>query len=377
MPSSTSSNAASAVPTRLHKLPPLPTAASLESLDLLRACIPAHRALSAFAQCCRQLMVADVAVDTFKWLNAAGAMQLDGDLISRRELLSAPVAHRNAIVTRYVSCADFATSRLTEEPVGSVLALELAGRLSDQSSTHAETQATNQAKTRAATQATTLRRDKPDVSTARIDFPSPLGAERLQSLLENWQGFMQQDAGSLDPLLIAAAAHGQWSAMRPFTRLNIATGQLLTSLLLVEEGLLAGPVLPLAHRFAKNSDNYWCQLNGAIRDGNRTAWLHHFLLEIEASALHATDVMVAWEKHLNLLAVRLPELLPKSPSTELLRLCANPSFGISDLADTGITRRQTATAWMQRLIDADLLKEGRAGKEKRYINPVILELILK
>ncbi len=373
MPSSTSSNAAAAVPTRLHKLPPLPTAASLESLDLLRACIPAHRALSAFTQSCRQSSVADIANDAFKWLNAAAALQLDGELISRRELLSAPVAHRNTVVARYVSCADIAASRLAEEPVGSVLALELAGRLSDQSSTQAATQATTQA----ATRATTLRRDKPDVSTARIDFPSPLGAERLQSLLENWQSFLQQDAGSLDPLLIAAAAHGQWSAMRPFTRLNIATGQLLTSLLLVEEGLLAGPVLPLAHRFAKNSDNYWRQLNGAIRDGNRTAWLRHFLLEIEASALHATDVMVAWENHLNLLADRLPELLPKSPSTELLHLCASPSFGISDLADTGITRRQTATAWMQRLIDAGLLKEGRAGKEKRYINPALLELILK
>lgn len=356
MSSRTSLKDASNSPTRQVRLPRLPSVASLETVDLLRACVPAHRALGAFAQCCRQSPVSDTACDTFTWLNAASAVQLDGTLVSIREMLTAPEAHRQKALARYVAQADSATSRLASEPVGSVLALELASGLS--------------AKT------VTVRRGELSAVSRHIVEPPPTGAERLQMLLENWQGFVQQDAESLDPLLIAGAAHGQWIAMQPFTEVNTSTGQLLTSLLLVEEGLMPAPVLPLIHTFAKNSDNYWTHLNDAISEGKRDAWLRHFLLEVESSAIYATRLMMAWQQHLDLLSEKLPELLPKTPSATLVHLCGTPSFGISDLADSGISRRQTATAWMQRLVDAGLLKEGRAGKEKRYINPVVLDLIL-
>ncbi len=341
---------------RPARLPRLPSVASFETVELLRACLPAHRALGAFEQCCRQSPVSAAACDTFTWLNAAAALQLDGTLCSLRELLASPETHRPEALARYVTQTKNAASRLVTEPVGSVLALELASGVS--------------AKT------ATVRRGESGPAAKRIVKSPPAGAEHLQMLLENWQNFVRQDAGSLDSLLIAGAAHGQWIALQPFTHANTATGQLLTSLLLVEEGLVSAPVLPLTHTFARNSDNYWQHLDGAISHGMRDNWLRHFLLEIETSAVYATRVMVAWQEHLDLLFAKLPELLPKPPSAELVRLCGTPSFGISDLADAGISRRQTATAWMQRLVDAGLLKEGRAGKEKRYINPVLLNLIL-
>jgi len=356
MSSRTSSKSVQASSATIYKLPPLPSALSMESVDLLRASIPAHRALGAFTQCIHQSAVSSSAKDVFSWLNAAAAWQLDGTLISIRDLLCLPVAQRDEQICRYQSLAASATARLAQESVGSVLALELASGLSSKSAT--------------------VRRSELDSSSSRITVPAPKGAERLQMLLENWQGFVQRDAESLDPLLVAAAAHGQWIAMRPFTHANIATGQLLTSLLLVEEGLMVEPVLPLTHSFAKNSDNYWKHLNRAIRDGYRNAWFQHFLNEVESSAVAATNILLAWDTHLEELTEQLPQLLPKTPSASLIRLCANPSFGISDLADVGITRRQTATAWMQRLVEAGVLNEKRAGKEKRYVNPAVLDLIL-
>ena len=352
----TSSKDVSTLTKRPARLPRLPPTASFETVELLRACVPAHRALGAFEQCCRQSPISDAASETFKWLNAAAALQLDGTLCSLRELLISPETHRPEGLARYVTQTKVAASRLPSEPVGSVLALELASGLS--------------AKT------TTVRRDKLSPAGKHIVKSPPVGAEHLQMLLENWQGFVRQDAGSLDPLLVAGAAHGQWIALQPFTHANTVTGQILTSLLLVEEGLISSPVLPLIHTFAKNSDNYWMHLDGAISEGKRDNWLRHFLQEIETSAIQATGMMMAWHEHLDMLFEKLPELLPKTPSAELVRLCGAPSFGISDLANAGISRRQTATAWMQRLVDAGLLKESRVGKEKRYINPAILKLIL-
>jgi len=215
----TSSKDVSTLTKRPARLPRLPPTASFETVELLRACVPAHRALGAFEQCCRQSPISDAASETFKWLNAAAALQLDGTLCSLRELLISPETHRPEGLARYVSQTNVAASRLPSEPVGSVLALELASGLS--------------AKT------TTVRRDKLSPACKHIVKSPPIGAEHLQMLMENWQGFVRQDAGSLDPLLIAGAAHGQWIALQPFTHANTVTGQILTSLLLVEEGLLS------------------------------------------------------------------------------------------------------------------------------------------
>ena len=121
----TSSKDVSTLTKRPARLPRLPPTASFETVELLRACVPAHRALGAFEQCCRQSPISDAASETFKWLNAAAALQLDGTLCSLRELLISPETHRPEGLARYVSQTNVAASRLPSEPVGSVLALEL------------------------------------------------------------------------------------------------------------------------------------------------------------------------------------------------------------------------------------------------------------
>ena len=59
-----------------------------------------------------------------------------------------------------------------------------------------------------------------------------------------------------------------------------------------------------------------------------------------------------------------------------MQLCARPSFGLADAIDTGLQRRQTAASWLARLVDGGLLREARAGKEKRFVNDAVMALLL-
>ena len=69
--------------------------------------------------------------------------------------------------------------------------------------------------------------------------------------------------------------------------------------------------------------------------------------------------------------------LPKEPSLALIDVCNRPSFGLAELSYVGLSRRQTASAWMQRLISQGVLTELRVGKEKRYINNAVLNLLTR
>lgn len=341
-------------------LPTLPSPSALETVASLKAAIPARAALSAFSQSLQQSTVWPAARSAFVLLDSVGSLQLDGEVIEVQSALQTG-GFGSASLTRHVQARIDTHGRLSTEPVGSTLALELASALHG---------APVSVRRRAIDQC-----DSSADNWHYAQLSPPKGAERLQALLEDWQAFVQQQSADLDPLLMACAAHGQWIALRPFTQSNIATGQLLSALLLCEEGLLPAPALPLALYFSRHADRYWEALYKAVAYGDHAGWIRFFMAAVVEASVDATAQVARWENHLQALTMTMHECLPKQPSTELILTCARPSFSLSDLAACGLTRRQTASSWMQKLMAADVLVEGRAGKEKRYINKAVVELL--
>lgn len=343
-------------------LPMLPAASRFETIDTLKAAIPARAALATFAQALKQSSISDTATSAFSVLESVGALQMQGEALELSASLSAgDDCHTSDILHRHILARRYAHTHLTSEPVGSLLALDLAAAL------HGKP--------------TAIRRSAaPDKSCSIVDenflnLTPPTGAERLQALLENWHSFIQRDSGDLDPLIMAAAANGQWMALRPFSHQNIAVGQLLTLLLLCEEDLLCAPALPLSLYLSRRSNRHWQFLYHAVAFGDHLAWLRFFMTAVTEACIDATDQLLQWERKNVSMKEAMHELLPKPPSDALLEVCYKPSFGLADLSDCGLARRQTATAWMQRLLDAGLLSEVRIGKHKRYINKDVMSLL--
>lgn len=345
---------------RTGVLPTLPAGSRLESIQALKATIAARAALAAFAQALKQTAMGDAAGSAFALMDAVGAAQLEGEPLDLLEALRAsePASSR---LQSHLNARHQAHARLLDEPVGSTLALELASALHN--------------KPVSVRRGAALESDSGSTSPYYSRLSPPRGAERLQALLEDWQGFVQQDAGDLDPLLMAAAAHGQWIALRPFTHANILTGQLLTALLLCEEDLLPSPSLPLALYFSRHADAHWQQLYVAMAHGDHTCWIEFFMTAVTESAVKATGILMQWEKLAMEQAKIMNISLPKPPDAALIAVCTRPSFGMADLAQAGLSRRQTASSWMQKLMAEGLLSEMKLGKEKRFVNDAVIRLL--
>ena len=349
--------------------PPLWSGVEIESVSLLKAALPAHRALAACAQALVRTPLAAGTLEGLALLDAVGAVQLDGVPIDPRTELELPRHQLDGAVARQLE----ALSRAREdgEPVGSTRALELAMVIAGRT--------------------VAIRRRAPDTAEAglwvgaavgggpgavRRSPPLPQGAERLQGRLERWQAFVQRESGDLDPLLMCGTALAEWLAIRPFTAGNVRVGQLLAQLLLIEEELLPVAVLPLSLHVSRHSEACWQALQTTRAASHPEPWLRFFLGAVEASARDTLERLARWEEVLATLPITLEALLPKSPSRALVQLCARPSFGLADAIDTGLARRQTAAAWLARLVEGGVLRETRAGKEKRFVNDAVVSILL-
>jgi Fic family protein len=63
-------------------------------------------------------------------------------------------------------------------------------------------------------------------------------------------------------------------------------------------------------------------------------------------------------------------------SRELTELIfVQPYCRIANVVDAGIAQRQTASVYLKQLADIGLLKEVKAGREKLFINPLLLEAL--
>jgi len=347
-----------------RELPLLPSASRFETLSALKAVIPARAAMAGFAHAIKQSPLSKSAIDAFSIQESVAALQLQGDVIDLAASLQEPISNVQSRLSRLSSIRQESHRQLISIPVSSTLAIDLATQLEEEPVSIRRGELN--AKSKKAKSSSNSSPKSSDNQQAWQPMELPIGAERLQVLVENWQGFIQQDSADLDPLLLCAVAHGQWQAISPFTASNVVVGHLLTSLLMCEEDLLPAPVLPFSLYFSKRADQYWKHLHDAVVLGNTGNWLQFFMTAITEASLDATSLLLKWE---------MQQHLPKEPSPELLAVCIRPSFGLAELSEGGLTRRQTASSWMQRLVAAGVLSEIRIGKQKRYINIRVMDLL--
>lgn len=362
MSSESTANTPRAATNFLRTLPKLPVAARIETISALKSCLPARAALAAFSQALKQSALGSIATESYALLDSVGAIQLQGLPVDLPSALQDSRLGSQPELQRLVAARSRARGRLSSEPVGSSMALELASDLEGKPVSVRRGDGQH------------LESDSNDRSYSQL--PLPQGAEKLQALLEDWQSFVQRSSADLDPLLMAAAAHGQWIALRPFTHANISLCQLLTALLFTEEGLLPDPALPLALYFSRHAEKYWQNLHNAVVHADHGSWIQFFMTAVEESSVEAIDQLARWQSCSSELGAAMNSCLPKTPSDSLIQTCSRPSFGLADLAQSGLARRQTASAWMQKLVETGVIEELRIGKEKRYINRKVVALLL-
>jgi Fic family protein len=211
--------------------------------------------------------------------------------------------------------------------------------------------------------------------TRDIHYMPPSGGVVVQSKLANLESWLLAADGP-DPLIRMAVAHYQFEAIHPFNDGNGRTGRIFNILYLIHERLLDIPVLYLSRYLIQHKAEYYRLLRGVTEQSDWESWLLFMLKGLEETALWTTGRIHAIRDLLHETIERCRVDLPKIYSRELVELIfRQPYCKISFLVDAGIARRQTASAYLQALERAGYVTSEVVGRERVYMNLLLLEVL--
>jgi len=184
---------------------------------------------------------------------------------------------------------------------------------------------------------------------------------RLMSNLENYiNDYKMHD---IDPLVKMAIIHYQFESIHPFYDGNGRTGRIINILYLVQQGLLDIPVLYLSRYIIQNKGEYYRHLQAVRENGDWEKWVIWMLQGIELTSIQTCALIQKIQNLMNRFEQEIRERYPRMYSKDLLEnLFKHPYTKIKFLENDMNISRLTATQYLNKLIDAGLLRKEKNGK---------------
>jgi len=206
-----------------------------------------------------------------------------------------------------------------------------------------------------------------------VVYTPPVGETAIRDLMANWERFIHAD-DEIDPLVKMAISHYQFECIHPFPDGNGRTGRILNILYLIQTDLLSLPILYLSRFILENRDDYYTLLRDVTEQGKWEAWILFMLEAVRNTAIWTTQKIAIVRALITEVAAYVREKLPKIYSHELMQvLFAQPYCRIENLVESGIAKRQTASAYLKQLVEIGVLEEKSYGREKLYMNTRLLQ----
>jgi Fic family protein len=347
----------------LAKLPPK---LELETKPVLKQCVSARAALAELKQAAALIPNPAMLINTLPLLEARASSEIENIVTTADKLFqhlqadtSADPATREAL--RYRRALLEGVRALRTRPLVTRTAETICSQIKGAEMTVRKGPGTALAKG----------------ASGEVVYTPPEGEALLRELLANWERFLHEER-SLDPLVRMAAAHYQFEAIHPFTDGNGRTGRVLNSLFLVEQGLLALPILYLSRYIIAQKADYYRLLLAVTRDGAWEDWLVYMLRGVEETAGWTTAKIGAVRKLAADTTEYVRRALPKIYSRELVEVTfEQPYCRIANLVEADIAGRQAASRYLKALAEAGVLREQVLGKEKLFVHPKLMNLLTR
>ncbi len=211
----------------------------------------------------------------------------------------------------------------------------------------------------------------------RVIYTPPEGEVVIRNKLASLEKFINENETSdLDPLVKMALIHYQFEAIHPFGDGNGRTGRILNVLYLVAQGLLTLPILYLSSYIIHHKNDYYRHLREVTEEGKWREWVL-FMVEAvaETSALTLEKIKGIFRLQEESLE-QIREILPNTNARDISDVIFSyPYVKIKTLESKGIAKRQTASAYLQKLAEAGILRPMKTGKEIYYINHRLMDLM--
>lgn len=208
-------------------------------------------------------------------------------------------------------------------------------------------------------------------------YTPPCCEDVLREKLSALEKFINEpDTSTFDPLIKLAFIHYQFEAIHPFADGNGRTGRIVNALYLVQQKLLSQPVLYLSSYIVKYKTEYYQLLRGITEKNNWHDWVMYILTALIETAQLST------KKIRNMLFLKdetekkMKQVLGASFSYDLLQLMFTlPYLKIELLEKRKIAHRQTASTWLKKLTESNILKPQKMGRTTYFINYKLMEIL--
>ncbi len=207
---------------------------------------------------------------------------------------------------------------------------------------------------------------------------SPPDPQYIESMLAQWEKYINEAPPSTDPLIVMALMHYQFEAIHPFADGNGRTGRILNVLFLMHNNLLSLPVLYHSKYIIQHKAAYYHGLRRVTQEDAWHPWIIYMLNAVKETAqstLHLIQEIIALKEETLSMMKNISQKMPAYELNELI--FSYPYIKIRILEEKGIAKRQTASNYLQTLHEKDILKPLRMGKEVYYINYRLMELLVR
>lgn len=214
--------------------------------------------------------------------------------------------------------------------------------------------------------------------TGDIIYTPPQRESEIRDLLKNLEDYINNFEDEIDPLIKMSLIHYQFESIHPFYDGNGRTGRILNILYSVLNNLLESPILYLSNYINKTKNEYYKLFTEFREKDNYEDWIIYILKGIEETSKNTIELIKKIQEEMNSYKVEFMKKLPKIYSDELLDSLFFEVYTKINYIETrcGVTR-QTASTYLNGLVEAGLLDYEKVGRESIYKNTRLINLLRK
>lgn len=216
-----------------------------------------------------------------------------------------------------------------------------------------------------------------------IVYTPPQDGADIIRLMANLEQFINDESLSdVDPLIKLAVVHHQFESIHPFYDGNGRTGRIISILMLITNELLDLPILYLSRYITRNKGDYY-KLIQAVRDkeGDNSKeweeWILFILIGIEETSADTIKLIKEISRLMAEFKPRLRNILGSKYKHDLLNnLFRHPYTKIDYVENDMMVSRQTASKYLDSIVEEGMLSKMKIGKENYYINDSLINLFM-
>lgn len=206
-------------------------------------------------------------------------------------------------------------------------------------------------------------------------YTPPEPGKILKNKLDNWINFAVFD-NDTDPLIKMALLHYQFECIHPFSDGNGRTGRILNVLYLTYKKLLDLPILYLSKYILEYKSEYYRLFNEVIEKEKWEDWILYMLEAVKQTATFTLAKVNAIYELFQKTQQQIKTEANNIYSYELVEILFHqPYCKIGILVKNKIASRNTASKYLNRLVDIGILLKREEGKEILYLNKELYEIL--